>query len=89
VKNFNRVVNLSQSIDYQGVSIESVQSPYQLKDIDLLIIDGVFGVAENGAIWVETDYLPFRVLPFIAEHLVICIKKENKPDCSQKNKYYS
>ena len=74
---YHRVINLSNQIEYQGQTLEGIQSPYELNDIDLLIMDGVFGVAENGAIWVETDSLPFRVLPFIAEHLVICIKKEN------------
>jgi len=74
---FNQVVNLSEQIDYKGQSLHGIRTPYELGDIDLLIMDGVFGVAENGAIWVESESLPFRVLPFIAEHLVICIKKSN------------
>ncbi len=74
---YHRVVNFSKEIDIEGESIAHIRSPYQLNDIDLLYVDGIFGVAENGAIWVSTDDLPFRVLPFIAEHLVICIKKEN------------
>ncbi len=74
---YSRVINLSNQINYKGLFLDGINSPFELNDIDLLVIDGAFGVAENGAIWVNTDVLPFRVLPFIAEHLVICIKKEN------------
>jgi len=77
IKKYNRTVNFSQEIDFEGHTLDQIKSPYELTGIELLIIDGKFGVAENGAIWVNTDNLPFRVLPFIAEHLVICIKKEN------------
>ncbi len=48
-----------------------------LEKIDVLIIDGEFGVEENGAVWVDTSYLPERVLPFITQHLIICIPSSN------------
>ena len=38
---------------------------------------GRFGVAENGAIWLEDDDLPHRILPFIAEHLILKLKTGN------------
>lgn len=77
---YPKVINLSSEIAYKGLDLSQFKSPYELVDIDLVILDGVFGVAENGAIWVESDGWPFRVLPFITEHLVICIKKENLVD---------
>lgn len=51
--------------------------PHDLEDLQLAILEGQFGVAENGAIWLEDAQLPFRALPFITEHLVIVLRKEN------------
>jgi L-lactate dehydrogenase complex protein LldG len=46
-----------------------------LAEVDVLEIDGEFGVAENGAIWLTEEALPHRVAPFICQHLVIYVKK--------------
>ncbi len=46
-----------------------------LKDLDIAILYGILGVAENGAIWVEN--LKHRVIPFIAEHLILCLDEDN------------
>ena len=51
-------------------------TPKDLKDIDLAIIQGELGVAENGAIWVSEAQLPQRVLPFITQHLIIVLQKD-------------
>jgi L-lactate dehydrogenase complex protein LldG len=46
-----------------------------LAEVELLEIDGKFGVAENGAIWLTEEALPHRVAPFICQHLVIHVQK--------------
>jgi L-lactate dehydrogenase complex protein LldG len=46
-----------------------------LAEIEVLEIDGEFGVAENGAIWLTEEAMPHRVAPFICQHLVINVKK--------------
>lgn len=56
--------------------ISEETTPVDLNDIDLAIIKGELGVAENGAIWVSEDRLPRRVLPFITQHLVIVLEKD-------------
>jgi L-lactate dehydrogenase complex protein LldG len=38
---------------------------------------GVFGVAENGAIWLTEAEVPHRVAPFICQHLVIHLKADS------------
>ncbi|MBW8687430.1 LutC/YkgG family protein [Chitinophaga rhizophila] len=48
----------------------------QLEHVDLAIIPGQFGVAENGAIWVTESEIEVRVLPFITQHLAIVINKD-------------
>jgi L-lactate dehydrogenase complex protein LldG len=46
-----------------------------LAEVEVLEIDGEFGVAENGAIWLSEDALPHRVAPFICQHLVINVSE--------------
>lgn len=47
----------------------------ELSELDVAIINGLVGVAENGAIWIECQN--HRVLPFIAQHLILTLKEEN------------
>jgi len=49
----------------------------QLQHVDLAIIPGQFGVAENGAIWVTEKEIVVRALPFITQHLAIVISAGN------------
>ncbi|GGF05015.1 LutC/YkgG family protein [Flavobacterium limi] len=51
--------------------------PHSLQDVELAIIKGHFGVAENSAIWVTDDILGQRVAPFIAQYLAIIINKSD------------
>jgi len=48
-----------------------------LSDVDVLVIEGQLGVAENGAIWICEKQLPHRVAPFICQHLIIQIAKKD------------
>jgi len=52
-----------------------VTSGLDLEDVEVLEIQGEFGVGENGAIWLRDDHLPHRVAPFICQHLVIYVAK--------------
>lgn len=58
-------------------SMAVLENGLALSDVDVLLIRGQLGVAENGAIWISEDELPHRVAPFICQHLVIQIAKEN------------
>ena len=63
--------------DFNTISIETIKNPKELEDLDILVIEGVFGVAENGAVWVPDSHIPVRVLPFITKHLVIVLNQNN------------
>jgi L-lactate dehydrogenase complex protein LldG len=54
-------------------NIKITEDAHQLNDLNLAIIQGQFGVAENGAIWLEDQDMGLRALPFITEHLVIVL----------------
>ncbi len=51
--------------------------PHDLADVELLIIEAHFGVAENGSVWVTEDLLGQRAAPFITQNLAIVLKKQN------------
>jgi len=55
-------------------------SPHDLESLEVAILDGQFGVAENGAIWLEDSQLGLRALPFATEHLVIVLDRNRLED---------
>ncbi|HKK74637.1 MAG TPA: LUD domain-containing protein [Saprospiraceae bacterium] len=58
------------------VDLGDISDPHELADIDVAIIRGQIGVAENGAIWVDEQDMQHRVLPFITQHLVILLSQD-------------
>jgi L-lactate dehydrogenase complex protein LldG len=50
--------------------------PHSLDTIDLAILKGELGVAENGAVWISDNDFKVRVLPFITNDLVLVVSKE-------------
>jgi len=51
------------------------------RDVRLAVVEGGFGVAENGAVWVDATGLRHRGLLFLAENLVLVVAgKEIVPD---------
>ena len=67
---------LPDSKDFNTIDLNKIEKPQELEDLDLLVLKGEFGVAENGAIWITDDDFPIRVLPFITKHLVLVIDKD-------------
>ncbi len=51
--------------------------PHKLKDIDLSVVSGEFAVAENGAVWLKNSQNRHRSLYFIAQNIVLVVKKES------------
>lgn len=48
-----------------------------LNTIEVAVIPGKLGVAENGAVWLDDSLLPHRILPFIAQHLVLTLERKD------------
>ncbi|MFO1021824.1 MAG: LUD domain-containing protein [Planctomycetales bacterium] len=71
--NAKKVCSLVPGLGQSNVSLDSIDDPHLLEDVDVAILPGKFGVAENGAIWLPTASLRQRVLPFITQHLVLVI----------------
>ncbi|MCY2976584.1 MAG: LUD domain-containing protein [Planctomycetota bacterium] len=67
---------LSQIPEIPGnVTLENVERPHDLEDVDFLIVRGEMAVAENGAVWVTDKDLKHRVAYFINQHLIMVVRK--------------
>jgi L-lactate dehydrogenase complex protein LldG len=51
--------------------------PHKFADVEAVVLQGRFGVAENGAIWLQESDMVLRALPFICQHLYVLIRKED------------
>jgi L-lactate dehydrogenase complex protein LldG len=67
------VISLTPGIGESNVDLAAIESPHALDNIDVAILPGEFAVAENAAIWVTDRDLPFRVLYFLCQHLVLVL----------------
>lgn len=73
----NVAVSVPDLADLADFSL-SVTDPHDLEHVNLAVLAGAFGVAENGAVWLsEAEMGPHRVLPFVTQHLVLVVAKEN------------
>jgi len=52
-------------------------SPTELSAVDTAIIRGGVAVAENGSIWVTEENMVNRLLPFIAQQLILVIHEKD------------
>jgi L-lactate dehydrogenase complex protein LldG len=46
-----------------------------LNELDLAVLQADFGVAENGAMWINQKHLEIPALPFICKYLVIVLEQ--------------
>jgi len=49
--------------------------PHSLENVGLAVLQGQFGVAENGSVWITETEMGQRAAPFIAETLALVVKK--------------
>ncbi len=68
-----KIYSCTKEISSIGFNSENISNPIDLNGVDLAVLQGCFGVAENGAIWISEEEMMHRVLPYIAEHLVILL----------------
>ena len=69
----SRVASAVPAAGTGNVRPEELPDPHQLEGLDLAILPGAFGVAENGAIWVNAAALPHRGVFVVAQHLAIVL----------------
>jgi L-lactate dehydrogenase complex protein LldG len=77
-KNFQeskRIVSTLPELSSSANIDDFQDDPHLLENVDLAILQGHFGVGENGAIWITEDQMGNRALPFITQHLALVIRK--------------
>ena len=72
-----RYSNLENNDSFNTFDIRLESNQIQLADLDLLIIEGRLGVAENGAVWISNQQSEIRVLPFITKHLILVVNEKS------------
>ncbi|MET4082707.1 L-lactate dehydrogenase complex protein LldG [Pedobacter sp. UYP30] len=70
-----RVVSAVRELDAIAGEYSGTDN-HDLADVELMLLPTHFGVAENGACWVNDELYHERLLPFIPQHLVFVLEKE-------------
>ena len=72
-----KIVSQKSGSNLGSIAMIKESAAHSLENIDLAIIKGEFGVAENGAVWISESDFPVRVLPFITNDLVVVLSKKD------------
>lgn len=56
-----------------SVSMDQINNPHDLADIDFAILPGEVAVAENAAVWVNEKNVRHRVIYFLTQHLALVV----------------
>ena len=59
-----------------NLDLTTIDDPLQLAGVDLAILHARLGVAENGAMWLSETEMVHRVLPFITQHLILVLDRD-------------
>jgi len=68
---FPGATNFREEETWKGFPSDSPKE--KLAQLKTVILEGQFGVAENAAVWLGEASFPNRLVPFIAEELVVCL----------------
>lgn len=66
-----------EGVGQPTVSVDTIDDPHNVENVDFAVLPGEFVVAENGAVWVTDETLKHRVLHFIAQHLALVVPAKN------------
>jgi L-lactate dehydrogenase complex protein LldG len=72
--NAAKIASLAPGIPSRNVDLSAIEDPHDLEGVDVAVIPGKFGVAENAAVWVPGETLtPHRAIFVIAQHLILIV----------------
>ena len=69
-----RIASVVPGVPRANVRVEEIGDPHDQRDVDLAVVPGELGVAENGAVWFTDRGLRHRVLPWIAQHVALVLR---------------
>ena len=68
-----RVANFVPEYGELAAIWDSQADPHEAENVDFCLAPGLFGVAENGAIWTPTDQIAPRSALFLCQHLGLVV----------------
>ncbi|MEP7142725.1 MAG: LUD domain-containing protein [Ferruginibacter sp.] len=71
------IVNTIPLLGEVNAEINPTMDAVLLEPVYKTYIEATIGVAENGAVWLYESQMKNRILPFICQHLVICVDVKN------------
>jgi len=71
------LINLSENTQLKTKFPHRPENYRSTDSIPLLVMDGLIGVAENGAVWIPESCLGERRFPFIADRILILLNLQN------------
>ena len=69
-----RTVSLVPGAGASTLDLSAIADPHDLEGLEVAVVPGELGVAENGAVWIPGTSLPHRAVFVIAEHLVLTVQ---------------
>jgi L-lactate dehydrogenase complex protein LldG len=72
-----RIVSTCPGLSSLAEIAQRYEDPHTLENVELVILEAHFGVAENGACWITEQQMIERALPFIAQNLALVIRKKD------------
>jgi L-lactate dehydrogenase complex protein LldG len=72
-----RMISDIPELQASAETTEMITDPHTLEDVDIAILNGKFGVAENGAIWITEKEMTQRALPFICQRLILVLSPKD------------
>jgi L-lactate dehydrogenase complex protein LldG len=74
-KDFNNIISFVDYVNVGTINPEEIISTNELDTLELAIIEGQFGIAENGAVWISDQNFNHRSIPFITLHLFLILNE--------------
>jgi L-lactate dehydrogenase complex protein LldG len=75
IKPNSKVLSAIETLEDENIDRAEIKIEHDMKDIDYACFDAEFAVAENGAFLTHGEDFKFRSLYFLAQHLIVRIKK--------------
>lgn len=73
----NRIITTLPALAHIAETDWQNSDPHDLENVELTVIQGVFGVAENSAIWITEGVMGQRIAPFICQNLAVVLNVKN------------
>ena len=73
-KSAKKTVSCVPGVGCSNFDLAGVRDPHDLEDVDFAILPGRLAVAENAAVWVTDDAVPYRVLYFLPQHVALVVQ---------------